>query len=182
MIYTSLYNDFIKKDNIVQNMYFNLKDLFLVLQQDYLNTVLGLRSFPLLLKISSTLRHTFSKHQISKHVPSSIKKAQQRNQLPVELEMHENATSLCTFYRGTIESILTKHITAWFGSFSSSECQSLECLIKTAKRIARTTLPSPPNIYNDHCVQWSGVHPTPFALPLLHCMRLCSLKATILNV
>ena len=49
---------------------------------------------------------------------------------------------LCNFYRGTIESILTGCITAWYGSCSALNRKKLQRVVKAAHHITRTELPS----------------------------------------
>lgn len=62
---------------------------------------------------------------------------------------------MCSFYRGTVESILTRCITVWYGAWTSSCRRSLQRIVRAA------TLPSLEDMSHtkspQHC-RWS--HPT----------------------
>ncbi|KAK3508804.1 hypothetical protein QTP70_008631 [Hemibagrus guttatus] len=60
---------------------------------------------------------------------------------------------LTTFYRGTIESILSSCITALFGNCTVSDRKSLQRMVRTAEKIIRVTLPSITDIYTTCCIQ-----------------------------
>jgi len=47
---------------------------------------------------------------------------------------------LTTFYRGTIERILTSYISVWFGDCNASDWKCVERVVRTAERIIRTAL------------------------------------------
>ncbi|KAI3352565.1 hypothetical protein L3Q82_005501 [Scortum barcoo] len=49
---------------------------------------------------------------------------------------------LCSFYRCTIESILTGCITAWYSSCTALNCKALQRVVKAAQHITRMELPS----------------------------------------
>ncbi|KAL0153661.1 hypothetical protein M9458_051026 [Cirrhinus mrigala] len=49
---------------------------------------------------------------------------------------------LTTFYRGTIESVLTSCITVWYGNCSAADRKNLQRTVNTAAKIIRTPLPS----------------------------------------
>ncbi|KAK0155262.1 putative RNA-directed DNA polymerase from transposon BS [Merluccius polli] len=79
----------------------------------------------------------------SLHTSALVKRAQQhlhflrrirRANLPPPI--------LTTFYRGTIESILTSCISVWFGPCNASDWKCVERVVRTAERIIGTALPS----------------------------------------
>ncbi|KAL0159079.1 hypothetical protein M9458_047155, partial [Cirrhinus mrigala] len=49
---------------------------------------------------------------------------------------------LTTFYRGTIESVLTSYITVWYGNCSAADCKTLQRTVNTAATIVGAPLPS----------------------------------------
>ncbi len=51
---------------------------------------------------------------------------------------------MCTFYRGTIESILTSCITVWYGACNASCRKSLQRIVRAAEKIVGVSL-SPPS-------------------------------------
>uniref|UniRef100_A0A669BQX1 Reverse transcriptase domain-containing protein n=1 Tax=Oreochromis niloticus TaxID=8128 RepID=A0A669BQX1_ORENI len=60
---------------------------------------------------------------------------------------------LTTFYRGTIESILSGCITAWFGNCAISDRKTLQRIVGTAEKIIGVSLPSIKNIYTTRCIR-----------------------------
>ncbi len=54
------------------------------------------------------------------------------------------APLMCTFYRGTIESILTSCITVWYGAFNTSCRKSLQRIVRAAEKICWCLSPLPP--------------------------------------
>ncbi len=48
---------------------------------------------------------------------------------------------MCTFYRGTIESILTSCITVWYGACNASCRKSLQRIVRAAEKIVGVSLP-----------------------------------------
>ncbi len=55
---------------------------------------------------------------------------------------------MCTFYRGTIESILTSCITVWYGACNASCRKSLQWTVRAAEKIVGVSLPSLQDIYS----------------------------------
>ncbi len=55
---------------------------------------------------------------------------------------------MCTFYRGTIESILTSCITVWYGACNASCRKSLQRIVRAAEKIVGVSLPSLQDIYS----------------------------------
>ncbi len=55
---------------------------------------------------------------------------------------------ICTFYRGTIESILTSCITVWYGACNASCRKSLQQIVRAAEKIVGVSLPSLQDIYS----------------------------------
>ncbi len=58
------------------------------------------------------------------------------------------APIVCTFYRGTIESILTSCITVWYGACNASCRKSLQRIVRAAEKIVGVSLPSLQDIYS----------------------------------
>ncbi len=52
------------------------------------------------------------------------------------------ASIMCTFYRGTIERILTSCITVWYGACNASCRKSLQRIVRAAEKIVGVSLPS----------------------------------------
>ena len=83
-----------------------------------------------------------------------LKKAQQRlyflrilrkNNLTVEL--------LMSFYRCTVESVLSYGVSLWFSSCTEAERKALQRVINTAQKIIGCPLPSLEDIYNMRCLR-----------------------------
>ncbi len=71
------------------------------------------------------------------------KKAQQRLYFLHKLRRaRAPAPIMCTFYRGTIESILTSCITVWYGACNTSFRKSLQRIVRAAEKIVGVSLPS----------------------------------------
>ncbi|KAI4873045.1 hypothetical protein NFI96_032657, partial [Prochilodus magdalenae] len=80
------------------------------------------------------------------------KKAQQRLYFLRRLrKAHLPPPILTTFYRGTIESILSSCITAWFGNCTASDRKSLQRVVRTAEKIIGVSLPTITDIYTTRC-------------------------------
>ncbi|KAI4884853.1 hypothetical protein NFI96_009066 [Prochilodus magdalenae] len=76
------------------------------------------------------------------------KKAQQRLYFLRRLrKAHLPPPILTTFYRGTIESILSSCITAWFGNCTASDRKSLQRVVRTAESLSTITV-----IYTTRCI------------------------------
>ncbi|KAK3529501.1 hypothetical protein QTP70_031753, partial [Hemibagrus guttatus] len=58
---------------------------------------------------------------------------------------------LTMFYRGTIESILSSCITAWFGNCTVSDRKTLQWIVRTAEKIIGVPLPSITDMYTTRC-------------------------------
>ncbi len=73
---------------------------------------------------------------------------------------------MCTFYRGTIESILTSCITVWYGACNASCRKSLQRIVRAAEKIVGVSLPSLQDIYSTRltrkalCIAGDPTHPT----------------------
>ena len=113
------------------------------------------------------------------------KKAQQRLFFLRRLRKTKAPTPImCSFYRGTIESILTSCITVWFGSCTASCRKTLQRTVRAAEKIVGAPLPSLQEIYNTRltrkALQIAGdtTHPTHGSFCLLPSgKRLRSLRA-----
>ncbi|KAL0149801.1 hypothetical protein M9458_054849 [Cirrhinus mrigala] len=72
---------------------------------------------------------------------------------------------MCTFYRGTIESILTSCITVWFGACNASCRKTLQRIVRAAEKIIGLPLPSLQDIYSTRltrkalCIAADPTHP-----------------------
>ncbi len=58
---------------------------------------------------------------------------------------------LTTFYRGTIESVLTSCITVWYGNCSAADRKTLQRTVNTAAKITGAPLPSILDIFLARC-------------------------------
>ncbi len=77
------------------------------------------------------------------------KKAQQRLYFLRKLRRaRAPASIMCTFYRGTIESILTSCITVWYGACNASCRKTLQRIVRAAEKIVGVSLPSLQDIYS----------------------------------
>ncbi|KAK3536544.1 hypothetical protein QTP86_013742, partial [Hemibagrus guttatus] len=90
----------------------------------------------------------------SLNTSSITKKAQQRLYFLRRLrKAHLPPLILTTFYRGTIESILSSCITAWFGNCTVSDHKTLKRIVRTAEKIIGVSLPSITDIYSTRCIR-----------------------------
>ncbi len=94
------------------------------------------------------------------------------------------APIMCTFYRGTIESILTSCITVWYGACNASCRKSLQRIVRAAEKIVGVSLPSLQDIYSTRLtrkalsIAGDPTHPTHSFFSLLPSgRRLRSLQA-----
>lgn len=55
---------------------------------------------------------------------------------------HLPPSILTTFYRGTIESVLSSRITVWYGNCTVSDCKTLQLIVRAAEKIIGASLPS----------------------------------------
>lgn len=84
----------------------------------------------------------------------TAKKAQQRLYfLRRQRKAHLSPPILTMFYRGTIESILSSCITAWFGNCTVSDRKTLQRIVRTAEKIIGVSLPSITDIYTSRCIR-----------------------------
>ncbi|KAK3533991.1 hypothetical protein QTP86_000500 [Hemibagrus guttatus] len=60
---------------------------------------------------------------------------------------------LTMFYRGTIKSVLSSCITAWFGNCTISDCKTLQWIVRTAEKIIGLSLPFMTDIYTTRCIR-----------------------------
>ncbi|KAF7701776.1 hypothetical protein HF521_001059, partial [Silurus meridionalis] len=90
----------------------------------------------------------------SLNTSSITKKAQQRLYFLRRLrKTHLPPPILTMFYRGTIESILSSCITAWFGNCTVSDRNTLQRIVRTAEKIIGVSLPSIMDIYTTRCIR-----------------------------
>ena len=95
-----------------------------------------------------------------------VKKANQRLYFLRRLKKaRASTTTMCSFYRGTIESILTSCVTVWHGSCTASCRRSLQRIIRQAEKIIGVPLPSLQTIYDSRLtrkavrVMYDTTHP-----------------------
>ncbi|KAK3523131.1 hypothetical protein QTP86_020215, partial [Hemibagrus guttatus] len=90
----------------------------------------------------------------SLNISSITKKAQQHLYFLRSLrKAHIPPLILTTFYKGTIESILSSCITAWYGNCTVSDHKTLQRIVRTAEKIIRVSLPSIMDIYSACCIR-----------------------------
>ncbi|KAK3564738.1 hypothetical protein QTP86_024866 [Hemibagrus guttatus] len=65
---------------------------------------------------------------------------------------HRPTPILTMFYRGTIESVLSSCITAWFGNCTVSDHKTLQRIVRTAEKITGVSLPSITDMYTTRCI------------------------------
>ncbi len=83
---------------------------------------------------------------------SLSKKAQQRLHFLHRLKRASlPPPMLTTFYRGTIESVLTSCITVWYGNCSAADRKTLQRTVNTAAKIIGAPLPSILDIFLARC-------------------------------
>ena len=82
-----------------------------------------------------------------------VKKAQQRlHFLRVLRREHLNAQLLVTFYRSTIESLLTYAVSVWHSSCTEADRKRLQRVANVAQKIIGCPLPSLSTIYGSRCL------------------------------
>ncbi len=106
------------------------------------------------------------------------------SQLWLILRIRIAKIQLFTFYRGTIESILTSCITVWYGACNASCRKSLQRIVRAAEKIVGVSLPSLQDIYSTRLtrkalsIAGDPTHPTHSFFSLLPSgRRLRSLQA-----
>ncbi|KAK3517276.1 hypothetical protein QTP70_002302 [Hemibagrus guttatus] len=88
----------------------------------------------------------------SLNTTSITKKAQQHLYFLRNLRKdHLPPTILTMFYRGTIESVLSSCITAWFRNCTVSDRKTLQRIVRTVEKII--SLPSIMDIYTTRCIR-----------------------------
>ncbi|KAK3507994.1 hypothetical protein QTP70_010002 [Hemibagrus guttatus] len=115
---------------------------------------------------------------------SSIsKKAQQHLYFLRRLrKAHLPPPILTMFYRGTIESVLSTCITAWFGNCTVSDCKTLQRIVRTAEKIIGVSLPSITDMYTTRCIRKANsivddpTHPSHTHTPHTHSSPSCCLE------
>ncbi|KAK3507179.1 hypothetical protein QTP70_009515 [Hemibagrus guttatus] len=90
----------------------------------------------------------------SLNTTSSTKKCHQRLYFLRRLrKAHLPPPILTMFYRGTIESVLSSCITAWFGNCTVSDRKTLQQIVKTAEKIIGVSRPSITDMYTTRCIR-----------------------------
>ncbi|XP_061826589.1 uncharacterized protein [Nerophis lumbriciformis] len=89
----------------------------------------------------------------SLHTGALVKRAQQRMHFLRRMKRAQLPPPiLTTFYRGTIESLLTNSISVWTGACNASDGKSLQRVVRTAEKIIRTPLPPIQEIAKSRCL------------------------------
>ncbi|XP_061817520.2 uncharacterized protein [Nerophis lumbriciformis] len=89
----------------------------------------------------------------SLHTGTLVKRAQQHMHFLRRMKRAQLAPPiLTTFYRGTIESLLTNCISVWTGACSASDWKFLHRVVRTAEKIIRTPLPPIQEIAKSRCL------------------------------
>ncbi|KAK3528517.1 hypothetical protein QTP70_001721 [Hemibagrus guttatus] len=90
----------------------------------------------------------------SLNTSSISKKAQQHLYFLRKLrKAHLPPPILTMFYRGTIESVLSSCITAWFGNCTTSDRKTLQRIVKTAEKIIGVSLHYITDMYTTRCIR-----------------------------
>ncbi|KAK3564064.1 hypothetical protein QTP86_007518 [Hemibagrus guttatus] len=93
----------------------------------------------------------------SLNTSSITKKAQQCLYFLQRLRRaHLSPPILTMYYSGTIKSILSSCITAWFGNCTVLDRKTLQRIVRTAEKIIGVSLPSITDIYTTCCICQSG--------------------------
>ncbi len=111
---------------------------------------------------SSTVERVSSSKFLGVHITEDLtwttnttsfsKKAQQRLHFLRRLKRASLPPPiLTTFYRGTIESVLTSCITVWYGNCSAADRKTLQRTVNTAAKIIGAPLPSILDIFLTRC-------------------------------
>ncbi len=109
---------------------------------------------------SSTVERVSSTKFLGVHITEDLtwttmslsKKAQQRLHFLRRLKRASlPPPTLTTFYRGTIESVLTSCITVWYGNCSAADRKTLQQTVKQAAKIIGAPLPSILDIFLARC-------------------------------
>ncbi len=116
----------------------------------------------------ATVERVSSTKFLGVHITAALaKKAQQRLYFLRKLRRaRAPASIMCTFYRGTIESLLTSCITVWYGTCNASCRKSLRRRVRAAEKIVGVSLPSLQDIYSTRltrkalCIAGDPTHPT----------------------
>ncbi|KAK3531145.1 hypothetical protein QTP70_013245 [Hemibagrus guttatus] len=75
------------------------------------------------------------------------------NTTSISKKAHLPLPILTMFYRGTIKSVLSSCITAWFGNCTASDRKTLQRIVKTAEKIMGVSLPSITDMYTTRCIR-----------------------------
>ncbi|XP_027131739.1 uncharacterized protein LOC113744876 [Larimichthys crocea] len=89
----------------------------------------------------------------SMNTASLVKRAQQRMYFLRKMRRaHLPPPILTTFYRSTIESILTNCISVWCGGCRASDWKNVRRVVRTAENIIGTSLPSIQDVAQKRCM------------------------------
>ncbi|KAI5627212.1 gastrula zinc finger protein XlCGF28.1-like [Silurus asotus] len=107
-----------------------------------------------IVKSTKSRVHLADKLTWSLNTSSITKKAQQHLYFLRRLrKAHLPPPILTVFYRGTIKSILSSCITAWFGNCTVLDRKTLQRIVRTAEKIIEISLPSIMDISPTRCIR-----------------------------
>ena len=90
----------------------------------------------------------------NEHVNSVVKKANQRLYFLRKLRSFEvDPNIMITFYRATIESVITFGISCYGGNISKQQQQRLDRVIRKAAKVVNSSLPSFTELYNTNVLK-----------------------------
>eukprot|EP00061_Rhincodon_typus_P002682 g18206.t1 len=88
------------------------------------------------------------------HVDATVKKANQHLYFLRRLRKFIMFTmTLFNFHKCTIESILSRCLTAWYGNCFVQDCRKLQRVVNIAQSITKTSLPSTDSVYTSCCLR-----------------------------
>ncbi|XP_055491999.1 uncharacterized protein LOC129697441 [Leucoraja erinacea] len=98
-----------------------------------------------------------------------VKRAHQRLHYLRKLKQASLPTNILrTFYRGTVESVLTYCINMWYSNCNCSDRKDLQRVVRGAERIIGVSLPSVQELFQSRCLKKSTEHSKGQTAPLPH--------------
>ena len=90
----------------------------------------------------------------SRNTTGIVKRAQQKLYFLRKLKKASLPSNiLTTFYRGTIESLLTYCITTWYPSCNTADMNALHMVVRGAEKIIGVSLPSIQDLFQSRCLK-----------------------------
>ncbi len=98
--------------------------------------------------------HTSQRNSWTINITALVKKAQKRLYfLRMLRKVNLSQQLLLSFYRCSIESVLTHGMLVWYGSSSAADKNALQRVIKTSQNITQQQLPALDKMFASHCLQ-----------------------------